>query len=158
MKTVFWHQRLRRDEADVFIIDGNFRQGLNETEIEQAFSILLDGRKWPHAKQPLSFLKRLCPDSSAEIEIYYEGDENAMVQSHSMDKDDAGRLIPYMFYTDNASDLPAQLERNAELAGLSLNPADLKLLRRARRVYSSRALMTISGILVGGIILYMVCK
>ena len=87
METVLWYQNAEIDKPDGFVIDGE-HQFNEDTHIQQeAFTTLINGRKWPKARS-LSIMKRRHPNASDQLEIYINQSGELMVQSHFINRDE----------------------------------------------------------------------
>ena len=158
MNQIFLHQNSNRNEPDVFIIDGALREELSVKEREMAFSIMHKARTWPSNKQVVSLLRLLYPEASSQLEIYYNGKNEVYLQSDLLDRDDVGRRIPFMFYTDKPADLIKELTNCAQIAGVKVNQNDLRLYEKALWVHNNKNVLLVGGAVAVGLIICALCN
>ena len=157
METVLWYQNAEIDKPDGFVIDGE-HQFNEDTHIQQeAFTTLINGRKWPKARS-LSIMKRRHPNASDQLEIYINQSGELMVQSHFINRDEKGRLITYMFYTKNVDSILSDLKEYAQKAGLKPNEDDLIIVKEVLGLRKNRAVIYIGGAVVVGLIALLLWK
>lgn len=146
MKAALWYQREFVDDKDSFIIDGIKQIADNTIEQNEAFSQITTAREWPSSKL-LSVLIKKYPQASKKLLVFFK-EHKVMIQSHFVDKDDVGRLIPYMFLSNNETEALAQLKDYAKLAGRTINDSDLKVIEELLRFRKNKTTYTISIIII----------
>ena len=151
METVLWYQNAEINKPDGFVIDGE-HQFNEETRIQQeAFTTLINGRKWPKARS-LSIMKRCHPNASDQLQIYINQTGELLVQSHFINRDKKGRLITYMFYTKKVDSISSDLKEYAQKAGLKPNEDDLIIVKEVLELRKNRAVIYVGGAIVVGLI------
>lgn len=158
MNQVFWHQNANRNKPDVFIIDGALREELNVKEQDNAFSLMRKARSWPSGKQVVSLLRNIYPEASSQLAIYYNGNNEVYLQSDLLDRDDVGRRIPFMLYTDKSEELTEQLMNCAQVAGVEVNREDLRLIEKALWLHKNKIVLLAGGAIAAGLIIYALCS
>ena len=147
MNTVLWHQRSAVNSDDIFIIDGLKQIAENSTEQVEAFSQLIKAREWPTPKL-LSLFMKMQPQVSRQLQVFNGKEHRMMIQSHFVDKDDAGRLIPYMFLSNNDQEAIALLKEYAQQAGRTLNESDIKVVEQLLRFQKNKNTYVVSVIII----------
>lgn len=146
MNSVLWYQRSSVSSDDYFIIDGIKQIAENTPEQNDAFSQIINAREWLSAKLLSVFLKKY-PQASKKLQVFFK-DHKVMIQSHFVDKDDVGRLITYMFLSNNETMALNQLKEYAKLAGRSLNDSDIKVIEQLLRFHKNKTAYVVSIIII----------
>ena len=81
-----------------------------------------------------------------------------MVQSHFINRDEKGRLIPYMFYSKNITTASSDLCEYAQIAGLKPNDDDLIIVNNVFKLHNNRTVIYVGVAIIVGIIALLLWK
>ena len=157
METVLWYQNAEINKPDGFVIDGEHQFNEDTSAQQKAFTTLINGRRWPTA-QFLSILKKCHPNASVQLQIHISQSGELMVQSHFINRDEKGRLIPYMFYTKKVDSISSDFKEYAQKAGMKPNETDLIIVKEVIELRKNRAVIYIGGAVVVGLIALLLWK
>ena len=152
MNSALWYQRSNINGRDGFVIDGIRQDAENTSQQNEAISIIVNARQWKSSTY-LPFLLKQTPKASKQLEIYLGENHSVMIQSHFTNRDDKGRLIPYMFYCHNDKNAVKVLRSFSEMAHLSINDNDgiiiekVLLSRRRKPLYITLGVILVLGII-----------
>ena len=157
MESILWYQKSEIVQQDGFVIDGKHQYTTDSDVHQAAFSTLRNARKWPSAKY-ISLWKNIYPGASSQISIYFGREGEIMIQSHFKDRDEIGRLIPYMFYSKDGDTAREKLTEYGQIVGLEPNENDLIILEKSFNLHRNRAIAYLGGAIVIGIIALAIWK
>lgn len=133
---ILWYQSESAISDDVLIIDGKPAQGKERVEAFSFMSLATTKDSthfWRQKFQNIDTLKKKTKVSplTPTINIYIDNQNNILVKSHYINKDEAGRRIVFAFCTKEMSmkDLCSLLEETSQKNGRSVNPSDIEFLQ-----------------------------
>ena len=139
MMTILTHQSAQYQGGDVLVIDG-------EKSIFSGTSAQLDAQRLVRETSNPMFKKNIPSifkgsGTSSSLKIFITDSGKMVVSSNFQSKDEKGRNISYDFYCNNI-DNPEKVVRiladDSRIAGMKLNPADIKTLNTYLTFYKNR--------------------
>lgn len=155
MKTILSHQSPIINGPDVIIIDGEKNEYTHSPLQEEAASHL-----HPTSEMKVIHLIRAFGTSNA-LRLYIDKKSNILISSNFLTKDQKGRKITYLFYCEdivNTDWLCQRLRDYGLLAGMQVNPEDLKTIKRALDIYAKRNVIGIAAGIIVAVLLTIISK
>lgn len=148
MKTYLSHQSLNHLDRDIIVINGNKKEEyIGTTEQRAAFELLK-----PNDMRYCSVLI-FFPSHNPNCSIYIGNNDELLMISNFLSKDEDGRLVTYSFYCDeilNTEDVVSNFIQYCNLCEMQIDYRDLKELNRTlflhkykKIIYVGMALITL---------------
>lgn len=138
MKTYFSHQSLNKLDNDVIIING--RKEIYSGTQEQRSVI---GFLRPNNMRRCSMLSIL-PSSNPNCSIYIGNNDNLLVISNFLSKDEDGRLVSYSFYCDeikNEEEVLSRFNHYCNISEMKVDQRDVDDMKRILFLHNNKKII-----------------
>ena len=140
MFTILTHQSIQYQGRDVLIINGEKSFLSGNQEHKDAQSRINGALKSQYKKRIPAFCQ--AAGASPSLKCYVTDSRELVLSSNYLSKDENGRNITFDFYCDSFDDpdtVVRFLSDDSLIAGMNLNPADIKTIKNFLSFYRKRA-------------------